>query len=175
MRDVGGGVLRRFPTLLLRVKGVGMKRQMWLLVVLAVCGLTWFCVSGAGAAAVSAAKIVITNARTMTIKSGGTVTADSGSTVTISGSTNTARGLASNYYLARGSVAYAGTTAVVTGLTSIVSATATMNDASSATCLVTVSPSSGTLTLKTWKVGTDNVYSQASASRTVYWIAVGTK
>lgn len=177
-----------------------MKKRMILpAAIIAIVLLTFF-ISFGGAASV--AKIVFSKGTTMTVKSGGTVTADSGSTVnlsgtntlktggtltadsgstvTLNGTTNAVKGVSTGYALARGSVTYTGSTAVNTGLTSIVSATASINTSGAGGVLpsvVTVSPSSGTLTLKCWNAtsSVNNTLITGTTENTVYWVAVGTK
>jgi hypothetical protein len=87
------------------------------------------------------------------------------------------QGVAAGYKAARGVAAVTGSLAVTTGLTSIVAATATLNeDAALTGTVVSATFSAGTLTIKVWKptASGDCTPIAATAAKSVCWTAVGT-
>jgi hypothetical protein len=99
--------------------------------------------------------------------------------------TNPAVGVGSGYKIARGVATITGSGTVVTGLTTVVSVTATMQEDFSLTngvgCSGTIgdqagSPAAGSVILKVWKptANNDTTPTASAAAVHVNWIAVGT-
>jgi hypothetical protein len=137
-----------------------------------------------------AAKIQhVNNGDGLVVKSGGAINVESGGALQIAGVDRTAAlstapsGVASGYKIARGQMTTAtASDTVVTGLATVVSAIANMDDAPTVdpeTATASIgdqagAPAAGSILIKTWKTLGGTPAAATTFSKKVNWIAFGT-